>query len=187
MSSENSGSGLPRIAGNIRQILNENPPQMRENMLFELSVLRDDLELTEGNPDLPQLGGSYAEVRKQLRDSGIGGYTAHHIPSAKAQGAKRKENRPYYDSLPTVAISIVDHWDGTDSYGGRQGRRHRSFLPDVPRSDSYKNEITAEIEEGNFMNVVRNEVYNIRDRFGNDYDGGISRYLDALEAFLQDK
>ena len=60
-------------------------------------------------------------------------------------------------------------------------------MPDAPRSDSYKNEITAEIEEGNFMNVVRNEVYNIRDRFGNDYDGGISRYLDALEAFLQDK
>lgn len=159
---------------------------MRENMLFELSVLRNDLELTEGNPDLPQLGGSYAEVRRQLKKSGIKGYAAHHIPSAESQGASKRKNREYYKSLPTIAVLIADHRD-TDSFGGRQGRRHKSFLPDVPIADSYKKEITAEIEKGNFMNIVRNELYNIRDCFGNDYDGGISRYLDTLEAFLQDK
>lgn len=182
--SGNFGSELPRVAGNIRQILNENPPELRENMLFELSVLRNDLELTEGNPALPQLGGSYGEVRKQLRGLGIIGYAAHHIPSAASQGASYNENREYYESLPTIAVSSADHRE-TNSFGGRQGSRYQSFLPDVPVSDSYRNDITAEIENGNFIGIVRNELYNIRDYFGHDYDGGISRYLDALESFLQ--
>ena len=182
--SEDSSNGLPRLMGNIQQVLNENPSAMRERTLYELSVLRDDLELSEGNPALPQLGGSYREVRKQLKALGIRGYAAHHIPSAAAQGADRKETREYYESLPTIAISNIDHLE-TDSYGGNQSSRYQSFLPDVPISPSYCDEITTEIESGNFIGVVRNELYNIRDHFGHDYDGGIRRYLDALESFLQ--
>ena len=170
--------------GNIRQILDSNPPAMRERILFEISVLRSSLELTAGNPALPQLGGSHREVRQQLQDLGIKGFQAHHIPSAAAQGAFSNQDREYWESLPTIAISNTDHL-ATDSYGGRQSRAYQSFLPDVPRSSSYRDEITAEIENGNFIEVVRNELYNIRDHFGHDYDGGISRYLDALESFLQ--
>ena len=183
-SDSSSNTGLPRLMGNMQQVLDENPSAMRERTLYELSVLRDDLELSEGNPALPQLGGSYREVRKQLKALGIRGYAAHHIPSAAAQGADHKETREYYESLPTIAISNIDHME-TDSYGGNQNSRYQSFLPDVPISASYCDEITAEIESGNFIEVVRNEIYNIRDHFGHDYDGGISRYLDALESFLQ--
>lgn len=183
-SEDSSNTGLPRLMGNIQQVLNENPSAMRERTLYELSVLRDDLELSEGNPALPQLGGSYREVRKQLKALGIRGFAAHHIPSAAAQGADHKETREYYESLPTIAISNIDHLE-TDSYGGNQSSRYQSFLPGVPISPSYCDEITAEIESGNFIGVVRNELYNIRDYFGHDYDGGIRRYLDALESFLQ--
>lgn len=186
-SGSHSSSGFSSLShqpGNIRQILDSNAPAMRDRMLFELSVIRSDLELTEGNPALPQLGGSHREVRQQLQDLGLQGFQAHHIPSAAAQSAFPNQNREYWESLPTIAISNTDHLE-TDSYGGRQSRAYQSFLPDVPRSASYRNEITAEIENGNYIEVVRNELYNIRDRFGHDYDGGISRYLDFLESFLQ--
>lgn len=183
-SAGDSNTELPYQMGNIQNVLNEGPSAMRERALFELSVLRNDLELSEGNTALPQLGGSYREVRNQLEALGLRGYAAHHIPSAAAQGADREENREYYESLPTIAISNIDH-RATDSYGGNQNSRYQSFLPDVPISSSYCNEVTAEIESGNFIEVVRNELYNIRDHFGHDYDGGISRYLDALESFLR--
>ena len=176
---------LTHQRGNIREILSVSPSEMRDRMLFEISVLRNDLELTDGNPALPQLGGTHREVRNQLRELGLAGFQAHHIPSAAAQGANYRQDCEYWESLPTIAISNADHLD-TDSYGGRQRREYQSFLPDVPRSSSYCSEVTDEIENGNYVDVVRMELYNIRDHFGHDYDGGISRYLDALEAFLQD-
>ena len=170
---------------NLSQACSNKSSAALERTLFELSVLRNNLELTDGNPEFLQLGGSWSEVRKQLKAMGLGSqYQAHHIPSAASLGVT--EVTPLYTSLPTIAIPITEHYQ-TDSYGGRQHHRHQSFLPDVPRSDSYRNEATSEINHGNFIDVVRNEVYNILDRFGNDYDGGIKRYLDALEVFLRDR
>lgn len=143
---------------------------LTDRALFELEVLRDDLELTDGAPDVPQLGGAYGDIRGV-----IPGFEAHHIPSRAVQDAPAA-------ALPAIAISAQDH-ALTDSYRGRQNHVFRSQLSG--EGDTYRNEAAGLIRDGDYMQLVRFELLNIRDRCGHRYDGAISQYLDALKAYIE--
>lgn len=141
-----------------------------ERALFELEVLRDDLELTDGDPNVPQLGGTYGSIRGI-----IPGFEAHHIPSKAIQDASEL-------GLPAIAISAQDH-SLTDSYRGKQNHIHRSKW--YQGTETYRNKAAAMISSGDYVQLVRYELLNIRDTCGHRYDGAIKQYLDALKEYIK--
>ena len=153
-----------------------NSPEYISYVLHELDTLRDSLELTEGDPEVLQLGGFHGAVRKDVEKKAAH-FESHHIPS---QGALADDP----DNLPTIAISKDDH-QLTDSYAGKQRKRYISLFPDVPPSDAYKAGVIKEILEGKFAEIVRDEIYNIREQCGTKYDGAIAQYFDALKRYIE--
>lgn len=143
---------------------------LEQHTLFELEVLRDDLELTEGDPNVPQLGGAYGKIRGVLP-----GFEAHHIPSKAVQN----ENELL---LPAIAMTSADH-ALTDSYRGKQ--KHIVSTPWYQGTETYRNEAANLIDTGDYIRLVRYELLNIRDRCGHRYDGAISQYLDALKVYIE--
>lgn len=143
---------------------------LEERALFELEVLRDDLELTAGDPDIPQLGGPYGRIRGI-----VSGFEAHHIPSKAVQDAPAAE-------LPAIAMSAADH-ALTDSYRGKQN--HVLCSKWYHGMQTYRNEVASMIEAGDYMQLVRFELLNIRDTCGHRYDGAIRLYLDALKEYIE--
>ena len=157
-----------------QQSLGKMPEEM-DYIQCEIDTLRKDLELTAGDASTLQIGGLHKDVTRDA-DKKAAKYESHHIPSQGALSEKAGE-------LPAIALTQADH-KLTDSYAGKQGKQYTSFLPDVPKSASYKEEVMDEIDKGGFMFVVRCEIYNIRDRFGHKYDGAIALYLDALSSYI---
>lgn len=154
---------------------NDTQEMEKYRTLHELLTLQDELELTDGDPDIPQLGGIHKNVRGKIE-----GFESHHIPAQSVQDVNANE-------LPTIAITEDDH-RLTDSYRGKSNRKYKPFLPDGSDSRiSYKNEAEALIEDGNYVDLVRDEVYNIRDRFGHKYDGAIKQYLSAMAKMIDEK
>lgn len=141
--------------------------------LFQLSVLEKDLVLTNGDEMIPQLGGIHRQIKGK-----IPGFESHHIPAQSIQEEKA-------DLLPAIAISAEDH-KLTDSYAGKAHSRFKSFLPDVPRENTYKSDAASMIENDQYIELVRLELFNIRDRCGNKYDGAIRGYIDALTDYIVD-
>jgi hypothetical protein len=82
----------------------------RTSAMFEIEVLREDLELGDGDGRFAQIGGYHRDVKRQDPD----GYESHHIPSRGAQD----ENG---EMLPTVSITYEDH-KLTSSFAGKQKR-----------------------------------------------------------------
>ena len=70
--------------------------ELTERTLFELAAFRDSLELGDGDPNFPQVGGIYGEVAT------VQGFERHHIPSVAVQDDSR-------NNLPVVLISKEDH------------------------------------------------------------------------------
>lgn len=107
----------------------------------------------------------------------VQGFERHHIPSVAVQDDSR-------NNLPVVLISKEDH-ALTDSYRWKQKSVYKPFLPSAIESKSHREEVASAIDQGNYFEVVRNEIYNIIDRCGHRYDGAIKQYFAALEAYLR--
>lgn len=135
--------------------------------LLEISSLRDDLELTKGDSDYVQAGGLYKDLIGKYN-----GYEIHHIPAKSVQDA----NARY---LPAIALTAQDH-SCTDSYRYKSNKTYDSFLPDSKEGHTYKDDAKDMISQGRYLDLVRDELYNIKDNFGDRYDGGIEEYLNCL-------
>lgn len=129
------------------------------------------MELGNGDPNFPQVGGLYGEVAP------ASGFERHHIPSVAVQDDSR-------NNLPVVLISKEDH-ALTDSYRWKQRSVYKPLLPSAIEPKSHREEVASAIDQGNYFEVVRNEIYNIIDRCGHRYDGAIKQYFAALEAYLR--
>lgn len=140
-----------------------------ERALYELEVLRSDLELGTGDPNVPQLGGAYGTICGV-----IPGFEAHHIPSNAIQGASKNK-------LPAIALTANDH-AMTDSYRGRQNRILKSLL--YSGTETYREATANMIDSNEYIKLVRFELLNIRQICGHKYDGAISQYLDALKEYI---
>ena len=142
--------------------------------LLELCLIRSDLELSCGDTNIHQAGGLYKDLVGKYK-----GYEIHHIPAKSIQA----ENARY---LPAIALTKRDH-EVTDSYRYKSNKKRYSFLPDVLDVDIYKQDAKKMIDNNKYLTVVRYELYNIKDNFGNKYDGGISQYLDTLYSIILEK
>lgn len=144
---------------------------MTERALFELDTFINSLDLNDGDLSYPQVGGIYGKM------SSVPGFERHHIPSSAAQEINKNH-------LPAILITKDDH-KMTDSFRGKQRSRYDSFLPDVPKSPTYKDEVKNEISEGNYIEVVKAEIFNIIDTCGHKYDGAIKQYFEALREYIK--
>lgn len=142
----------------------------RTSAIYEVEVLRADLELGTGEAGVPQLGGYHRDVKQQDPK----GYESHHIPARSVQDADA-------EWLPTISISEEDH-TLTSSYRGKQRHVYKPCFPDGVASGTYKQEISNRIAKGSsgYIEAMRNEIYDLRVTTGHRYDGGISAYLDAV-------
>lgn len=142
----------------------------RTSAIYEVEVLRADLELEAGEAGVPQLGGYHRDVRKQDPK----GFESHHIPARSVQDADA-------EWLPAISISNADH-ALTSSYRGKQGHVYKPYFPDGVPNGTYKQEISDKIAQGSsgYIEAMRNEIYDLRVTTGHRYDGGISAYLDAV-------
>lgn len=144
----------------------------RLSVIYDLSCFKDELELGDGDAEVPQLAGEYSVIRKIEPE----GFEAHHMPAKSAVYDNMNE-------LPAVAMEASDHAQ-TDSYRGRANHVFKSFIPGLQLSDSYKYETAKEINEGRYVHVVKCEIYNIKDRCGSKYDGAIGKFLDASMKYV---
>jgi len=155
------------------QYANSTDPQMKEQIrvLGELITLRNTLDLTDGDPLIPQLGGKYGEIKGK-----ISGYHAHHIPPKSVSDHN-------INHLPAICMTEADH-RMTASYGNRMGAL---FSPDKLNDNAtYKERLIRQINEGNYADAFRNEVYEIKMKFGDKYDGAIKQAIDANANYLKE-
>ena len=144
----------------------------RYRALHDIVSISKDLELTDGDPDITQLGGLHKNVQGQ-----IDGFESHHIPAQSVQDANPRD-------LPTIAISQEDH-TLTDSYRWKSNREYEPFLPDgIDEHPTYKQEAEEMIDKGYYTDLVRDELFNIRDTTGHKYDGAIKQYLNELSNMI---
>lgn len=148
-------------------IVGDEEAMKRISTIYELSVFKDELELETTSSDLPQFGGNYGEIKEIDPE----GYEAHHIPAKSAVIGNINE-------MPAISMEKADH-ALTDSYKARSNRVSKSFIPGTPQNDSYKYEVGKEINNGNYIQVVRSEIYNVREKCGTKYDGAIGQYLEV--------
>lgn len=164
--------------------------------LFELASLKDMLDLTDGDPAVVQAGGAYCDVKENV-DSSI--YEVHHIPPRSVF-----TDHPRY--LPCIAMLKADH-EQTSSYAGRMGKKYLPYfkkvlleqceekkikvkkstipyLKDERPLETHKQVIKNVLAESQFAEAVRNELFEIREAFGEKYDGAIAQYLDALQEYI---
>ena len=81
--------------------------ELTERTLFELAAFRDSLELGDGDPNFPQVGGIYGDVAT------VQGFERHHIPSNAVQDDS-KNNLPiflYPKRITLLLIAIVGSRD----------------------------------------------------------------------------
>jgi len=146
---------------------------------FERNVsgLKATMDLGSGDSSVKQLGGIHKEVRKQDGP----GYESHHIPSAAAL----KEYGVNTNEWPTLAILKEDH-KMTDSYTYKQRQKHKPLFGDTPPGGTYKQETVEMLATpGGFFDLIRDEIYNIKDKCGDKYDGAIAQYLDAVSEYVK--
>ena len=144
----------------------------RYRALHDIVSISKDLELTDGDPKTTQLGGLHKDVQGQ-----IDGFESHHIPAQSVQDVNPRD-------LPTIALSKEDHAQ-TDSYRWKSNREYEPFLPDgLDDHPTYKQEAEEMIDSGKYTDLVRDELYNIRDATGHKYDGAIKQYLNELSNMI---
>ncbi len=125
-----------------------------------------------------QLGGSYGYVRRQIKLRNITGYEVHHIPS---KATVRGWGTIY--SLPAIALLEEDH-SKTDSFRHKSLKKHKSFLPDVKEEMNYLEDAKGRITAEQLFELIKIELWNVREQCGHRYDGAIMEYLDALEEYV---
>lgn len=147
------------------------------SFITDMTGLKSTMSLGEGDASVKQLGGIHKKVRKEDGP----GYESHHIPSA----AVLKQFGIDTDEWPTIALTNEDHAK-TDSYRGKQRKKYQPFLPDTAGGATYKEEATELLDRGGgFAELVRDEIYNIREQCGDKYDGGIAKYLDEVMEYVK--
>jgi hypothetical protein len=165
-----------RYTALVEQYGAETDPNTREQIraIGELLSLESTLDLSDGDPDIPQLGGRYGDIKGKLE-----GYEAHHVPPKSVS-----DNNP--NDLPAICLSAVDHAQ-TSSYRGRMRARYEQtlFIDSQVDSRPYRERLIKQINDGNYADAFRNEIYEIKHLFGNKYDGAIRQAIEATRNYLQ--
>lgn len=147
------------------------------SFVTDITGIKSTMSLGEGDSSVKQLAGIHKEVQKNDGP----GFESHHIPSAAAL----KEFGIDTQGWPTMALTKEDHAK-TDSYRYKQRKITEPFFPDSPKNGTYKEETIKLLDRpGGFFELVRDEIYNIREQCGEKYDGAIAQYLDQIVDYVK--
>lgn len=147
------------------------------SFVTDISGIKSTMSLGAGDSSVKQLAGIHKEVQKNDGP----GFESHHIPSAAAL----KEFGIDTKNWPTIALTKEDHAK-TDSYRYKQQRSTEPFFRDAPKNGTYKEESVKLLDRpGGLFELVRDEIYNIREQCGDKYDGAISQYLDQIVEYVK--
>lgn len=176
-SSNESTAGSNRVMGNSKGMDDTSKEFSIQSFRTDLYALRSTMDLGPGDENVQQLAGRHKDVQKKEAD----GFESHHIPSA----AVLREFGIDTDEWPTIALEGPDH-AATDSYRGKQKRKYKSIFPDVPPSMAYRDESIKMVDtSGGFIQLVRNEILNVKKCCGGKYDGAIAKYFHELERYIE--
>jgi len=153
----------------------ERSVSVEERTLFELDTLERDLGLTDGDSSVIQVGGYDRDVTTMIKGRG---YESHHIPPQSVFEDKR-------GNLPTIALTKEDH-EKTSSFRGRMKHRYKPHIPGgAAEFPTHKQSVQENVEQGFLAEMIRNEIYEIREAFGSKYDGAIRQYLTAVRDYIR--
>ena len=119
---------------------------------------RDEILMSEG------MGGSYAEVKGRVQDSGLDDVEVHHMPADSVTELERTDG-------PAIAMDKEDHRLTASCGNSRDAQDYRAAQ-------------RAKIESGDFKGAMQMDIDDIRDKFGDKYDKQIASaeaYMDDLE------
>lgn len=148
--------------------------EVAQRTIHELETLMSSLDLTDGDPDTMQVGGTHREVKKVTKGTG---YQSHHIPARSAFD----ENA---DDLPTIAITDEDH-KLTSSFGGRMNKSYDLVFGADEGKAKHKDSVKQLLDQGMLAEVIRDEVYEFQRDYGTKYDGGLKQYIQSMIGFLK--
>ena len=117
---------------------------------------------TKESEKLPKEGGSYKEV---ARDCEGGDYEVHHMPADSVSYLDRNDG-------PAIRMEKADHRQTASCGNSREAREYRAKQKEL-------------IDQGKFREAIQMDIDDIREKFGNKYDGAIKemlKYVDKLEA-----
>lgn len=139
--------------------------------------LQSTMDLSDGEQGIVQLSG----IHDFVRNNDGTGYESHHIPSA----AVLKEFGIDTNQWPTIALRKEDH-ELTDSYKGKQRKVLRSEIDPQNAMGTYKEEsINMIASSGGLFQLVRDEIYNIKDACGDRYDGAIKQFFQQISSYIE--
>lgn len=147
--------------------------RIRRRTVFEITTLKNSLELSEGDSSVVQRGGAYRDVKKCV-DSTL--YEVHHIPPQSVFADSFK-------ALPAIAMLKQDHAK-TSSYKGKMNKTYQPYFPDDVVYPKHKLGVKDLIGQGLLAEAMRNEIYELRAMFGSKYDGAIKEYLNSMIEYI---
>ena len=106
-------------------------------------------------------GGSYADVKKNSNGET---HEVHHMPADSASNLERAEG-------PAIKMEKDDHRQTASCGSSREAREYQAAQKEL-------------IDNGKFREALQLDIDDIRDKFGDKYDGAISemlKYVDKLE------
>ena len=106
-------------------------------------------------------GGSYADVKKNSNGET---HEVHHMPADSASNLERAEG-------PAIKMEKDDHRQTASCGSSREAREYQAAQKEL-------------IDNGKFHEALQLDIDDIRDKFGDKYDGAISemlKYVDKLE------
>lgn len=180
-SGENSTMGLD--TGSLKRAYRDSrsaEEAERIRAIGELVSLRNMLELEPEKSRGIQLAGLYGSLKG--KHFGKEGYELHHMPPKAVFDCDINE-------LPCILIPKGFH-KKTRSYSGGRMRSSTggSIFPDSTQEKrEYRDALKDQIEEGNFSDAVRNEIYEIRDKFGQTLDGALDQFIDCMIRYYAER
>lgn len=149
-------------------------PAVDERTIFELESLMKEVEFGDGDSSTIQCGGAHKNVQKTVKGQG---YESHHIPARSVFSDKANE-------LPTIAITKEDH-KKTTSFKGRMRSKYNPSIPSNIEVKTHKENVQEKIDQGLLAEAIRDEIYEIRDAFGDKYDGAIKQYIASMIEYIK--
>lgn len=161
-------------AGGSRNGSSSSAPSVDERTVFELESFLEEMEFSDGDSSIIQCGGAYKEVIKTTTGKQ---YEAHHIPAKSVFSDKMRE-------LPTIALTKEDHAK-TSSFRWRMGHTYKPSIPSNIEVKPHKENVQEKIDQGLLAEAIRDEIYEIRDAFGDKYDGAIKQYIVSMIEYIK--
>ena len=65
------------------------------------------------------------------------------------------------------------------------GRTYKPFIPVNTEYPNHKGSIEEKVDQGLIAEIIKDEIFEIKDAFGDKYDGAIKQYIAAMIEYIK--